>query len=182
MARDEPAHSAPPNFPPLVVFDCDYTLWACDVDTDVALPLRATPAAVVDARGRPCPLYRDVPRVFAALAASPARVAYASRTHDAEAAEAMLRAHGLWDCLRGERGLFQAYPSGGAARAKTAHFAKIWGASGFAARDTLFFDDMPDNVQVARAAGVTAVLLDADGLTLAAFERGVAEWRAQARR
>jgi magnesium-dependent phosphatase 1 len=175
------ALAAPPGgeFPPLVVFDLDWTLWPLDVDTDTTPPYTACAAsgAVTDSTGAACALYPDVRAALARLAAGGSAIAYASRTTDPAAAEALLRAHGLWAALRGERALFQAYPSGGGGAAKTRHFARIHEASGCSAADTLFFDDMADNVAVASRAGVTCVLLPRGGLTAARLEEGLQAWR-----
>ena len=61
--------------------------------------------------------------------------------------------------------------------AKTRHFARIHEASGCSAADTLFFDDMADNVAVASRAGVTCVLLPSGGLPGARLEEGLQAWR-----
>ena len=176
MPATEPA--APP-FPPLVIFDLDWTLWNFDVDSHRSPPFRAAGDAVADRHGEECALYPDVRAVLARIVAAGSAVAFASRTTDPEAAEALLKAHGLWALLGGDRELFQAYPSGGGGVAKTRHFARIHAATGLAAGDTLFFDDMRDNVVKAREQGVAAVLLDdGRGLTAAAFEQGLRQWRA----
>jgi magnesium-dependent phosphatase 1 len=181
MAAAAPSAAAAP-FPSLVVFDLDWTLWPLDVDTDVSPPFRAAPSgSVADARGAACALYPDTRAVLARAAAGGARVAFASRTTDPAAAEALLVAHGLWAALGGERALFQAYPSGGGGAAKTRHFAALFEATGAAPADTLFFDDMRDNIDVAARAGVTCVRVDGAGVTLAALERGLAAWRAARR-
>ena len=165
-------------FPPLVVFDLDWTLWPLDVDTDTTPPYTAAPSgAVTDSRGSACQLFPDVRAALARLAAGGSAIAYASRTTDPAAAEALLRAHGLWAALAGQRERFQAFPSGGGGAAKTRHFARIHEASGCSAADTLFFDDMADNVAVASRAGVTCVLLPSGGLTAARLEEGLQAWR-----
>lgn len=174
------AAPTPSPFPPLVVFDLDWTLWPLDVDTHCSPPFTTTPSGSVrDRHGSACELFPDTRAVLARLAAGGSQVAFASRTTDPEAAEALLRAHGLWGVLQEQRDLFQAYPSGGRG-AKTRHFAAIFGATGWQPADTLFFDDMHDNVEVATRAGVTCVLLER-GITLQALESGLAAWRAQKR-
>ena len=167
----------------MCVFDLDWTLWPLDVDTDVHAPFTATAAGVVrDKHGTPCALYPEVRSVFARLHAAGVRIAYASRTTDPAAAEALLKAHGLWEALRGDRGLFQAYPSGGALggdrAAKTRHFAAIFEALGgeVSPLHTLFFDDLLSNIEVAGRSGVTGVQVDS-GVTLESLEAGLAAWR-----
>jgi len=199
-------------FPQLAVFDLDHTLWPLDVDTHVSAPFsRAPSGAVTDAGGQRVKLYPDVRRVMRTLRDNGVAVAYASRTHDGPAAEALLRtfliaeeaggnassgsggagggASGgagavrtddasrttLWDLLDGRRDLFQGYPSWGQAKRK--HFAAIQQAIGVANDEIVFYDDAEDNVEVAAAAGIVSVLLDRRGLTIEAFERGLARWR-----
>ena len=67
---------------------------------------------------------------------------------------------------------FHAYSSGGA-KAKTAHFARISKATGRPLTEMVFFDDLPENVQVASQQGVTSVLIGRTGLTMAAFKCGL---------
>ena len=183
--------------PELIVFDLDWTLWPLDVDCQT-MPFRAAPGGggtAIDADGARLAPFPDTPAILASLFDAGLRVAFASRTHDAAAAEALLRllplpARGsagsgsaggggglcLWDLLRGERGLFQAYPSRGA-RAKEAHFAALREASGVEPQQWLFFDDLSENTRVALAGGVAAVELDRQGLTWARWEEGLALWR-----
>ena len=193
--RREAQHASPPKgglfalflamaelYPSLCVFDLDWTLWPLDVDTDRSPPFTATAGVVRDKHGTPCELYPEVRSVFARLQAAGVRIAYASRTTDPGAAEALLKAHGLWEALRGDRGLFQAYPSGGALggdrAAKTRHFAAIFEALGGegSPRQTLFFDDLQVNIEVARRSGVTGVQVGR-GVTLGSLEAGLAAWR-----
>lgn len=166
------------DFPPLLVFDLDYTLWPFDVDTDVSPPFTTRAGSVYDKRGRRCSPFPDVPAILARCASSPTVVAIASRTHDPDAAEALLRELGWWTLLGLDAGRFQAHPSRGA-KAKTGHFRDIFSATGYSAEDTLFFDDMHDNVEVGNDGGITSILLGHDGLTLKAFDAGLAAWRSK---
>ena len=182
-AREIPRKDA---FPELCIFDLDYTLWPLDVDTHVSVPFtRTSGTGVLDAYGTRIDLYADVRRVLQTLREAGVAIAFASRTTDPAAAEALLRAMplhdapsqtlALWDVLPSPH-FFQAYPSGGSG-CKTRHFAAIRAASGTAPADMLFFDDMKDNVDAARMGGVTSVHLSRSGLTWAAFQRGLQEWR-----
>ena len=190
--------------PSLVVFDLDWTLWPLDVDVHVDAPFSRAPAGhVTDRRGRAVSLFADTRRVLHYLRARGVAVAYASRTTDAEAAEALLKTvlllepghivgggagateasvtneTTLWDLLP-SRAHFQAYPSGGGGRAKSRHFAHIVAAAKVEAHEILFFDDAPDKVEVASQAGIVSVLLEGGkGITWSRFERGLAEWRRQ---
>lgn len=181
MARDLPVEE---RFPRLVIFDLDYTLWPLDVDTNPTLPFEVRRGAasgevvVVDAQGVECPLYMDVRAVLKAVADGGAAIAFASRTHDGAAARALLEAHGLLTYLNGDDRLLQAYPSGGRGRAKQMHFSKIKSAlGGISSRDIIFFDDMLDNIEHARADGVVSVLLESNGLTSLHWELALNEWR-----
>ncbi len=171
------ASPSPASFPALVIFDLDYTLWPLDVDSDVNGPFRRTAhGGVADRRGLACPLYPEVRGVLELIVKGGARIAFASRTTDGDAARALATAHGLWDLLRGNDRLAQLYPSGGTA--KTRHFREILKElPGLSHSDILFFDDMPDNIAQAKKDGATAVQLNSAGLTIAAFERGLEEWR-----
>jgi len=195
--------------PALAVFDLDWTLWPLDVDTQVDAPFSrdAATGAVRDRRGRDVRLFADTRRVLQWLRARGVPVAFASRTTDPEAAEQLLKATllfvpgggggggggsgsvsaadaalTLWDLLP-SRGHFQAYPSGGGKHgpAKTRHFREIMAAAGLLSHAGIaFFDDAPDNIEVATKAGAACVLLeDEQGITWERFERGLALWRAK---
>ena len=194
--------SAPllPPLPAICVFDLDYTLWPLDVDCE-ATPFSLTPdggAAQSADRVRLAP-FPHSPQILAALFDAGVRIAFASRTTSAAAAEALLRLLPLparapplqgagagasggagalcyWDALRGDRRLFQAYSSRGR-NAKQAHFAALQEATGLPFHQFMFFDDLHENVAQAEAQGVTCVLLDEEGLTWAAFEGGLQKWR-----
>lgn len=193
------AAPAPLATPALAVFDLDWTLWPLDVDTHVDAPFSrdAATGAVRDRRGREVRLFADTRRVLQWLRARGVPIAFASRTTDPEAAEQLLKAtllHAagsasaadatitLWDLLPSRRH-FQAYPSGGGAHgpAKTRHFREIMAAAGLTNHAGIaFFDDAPDNIEVATKAGCACVLLEGgEGITWERFERGLALWRAR---
>lgn len=170
--------------PSLAVFDLDFTLWPLDVDC-TETPFRSTPSGVRSAYGELLAPFPQAPACLAHLFDAGVRIAFASRTHDPAAAEALLKllplpSHQpgltLWDALRGERGLFQAYPSRGG-RAKSEHFAKIAAASGEPFSAMLFFDDMRDNIAAAEGQGTVSVHVGAEGLTTALMQEGLERWR-----
>jgi magnesium-dependent phosphatase 1 len=170
--------------PAVAVFDLDFTLWPLDVDcmrTPFAL---ARGGGAVSADGDTLAPYPEASACLASLFDAGVRIAYASRTHDPAAAEALLkllplpsRRPGLtlWDALRGERELFQAYPSRGG-RAKADHFARIAAASGEPFSAMVFYDDMPDNISEAEKQGTVSTQVSG-GLTLAALREGLGRWR-----
>jgi len=180
------------EYPKLVVFDLDWTLWPLDVDTHVDPPfVRTSSGIVLDNCGREVFLFPDTRRVLQELRANNVPIAFASRTTDPIAAEALLKSlllhdHSdslttLWDCLS-SRDHFQAYPSRGG-KAKTKHFSEIMKAheknfSCISFHDVVFFDDAEDNIEVATEAGVVAIYLErGEGLTYELFTRGLERWR-----
>lgn len=174
--------------PSMVVFDADFTLWPFDCDKEVIPPFSSSPyGGTYDRYGRFANVFMDVPSIFGALVNAGITVAIASRNPSAGPIESLLRATSmaprmrpeltcLWDAIP-DRALFHAYSSGGTA-GKTKHFTAIQAASGVSFKDMLFFDDFADNILPARAMGVTAVHVDRSGLTWAAVNRGISEWRA----
>lgn len=65
---------------------------------------------------------------------------------------------------------------------KSLHLQRLAELSGISFRDMLFFDDLRHNVSVAQRLGVVAVQVSRlEGVTRAAFEKGLAEWRAHRR-
>ena len=174
--------------PSVVVFDADFTLWPFDCDKDVIAPFTSSPyGGTYDRYGRFANVFMDVPSIFGALVNAGITVAIASRNPSAGPIESLLRATSmaprmrpeltcLWDAIP-DRALFHAYSSGGVP-GKTKHFTAIQAASGVSFKDMLFFDDITENILLARAMGVTAVQVDRAGLTWAAVNRGIREWRA----
>ena len=173
------------QLPPIAVFDLDFTLWPLDVDCSATPFKPAAGGVALSADGARLAPFPEAPTSLARLYDAGVRIAFASRTHDPEAAESLLKllplpsqrpGLSLWDALRGERGLFQAYPSRGG-RAKAEHFAKIAAASGEPLSAMLFFDDMRDNIAHAERQGTVSVHIGAEGLTTAKLEEGLARWR-----
>jgi magnesium-dependent phosphatase 1 len=173
--------------PPMLVFDVDYTLWPFDCDNQVIAPFNRSPyGGVHDRFGRPANVFTEVSSIFAAAVDAGITVAIASRNPSAGPVESLLRATPmaprlrpelscLWDAIP-DRALFNAYSSGGM-KGKTKHFKEIQAVSGLPFGDMLFFDDIDENVLHARAMGVTAVRIERAGLTWAAVNKGIREWR-----
>ena len=164
-------------YPALMITDLDWTLWPMDVDTDVTPPFHKQGGEVLDKYGARCTLFPDVRVILEDLKRHGVTISYASRTTDGDAAETLLKAHDLWGYLEGNRDLFQAYPSGGVG-AKTRHFGEIYKATNLTACDTIFFDDMPDNIAVASASGVVSVQVGrGEGLTFNHYNDALRRWR-----
>ena len=200
MAKSIPTSSSSSSFPKLVVFDLDWTLWPLDVDTHVDPPFKRSLTGVNDSRNRSVVLFPDTRRVLQELQANKVPIAFASRTTDPTAAEALLKTfllyedssmkqnekseQTLWDCLA-SRDHFQAYPSRGG-RAKTKHFSEIMKAYSTHFNETidfsdiLFFDDADDNIEIALESGIIAIYLErGEGITYDLFKDGLKQWRSR---
>jgi len=83
----------------LVVFDLDYTLWDCGTWVDCTTPPFEQDAdgRITDQAGNHCRLYPEVVEILARLAEQELPLALASRTHDPEAAKALLELLGIHD-------------------------------------------------------------------------------------
>jgi magnesium-dependent phosphatase-1 len=204
-SADEPVPPAGPSHAPLtalltgdkrpalVVLDADYTLWPFDCDKDVQAPFyeeQPAPCGPYDRYGRLSAPYIAVPHIVAALVDASIPIAITSRNPSAGAVSELLRAitirpatrpeiTNIWEALPSPL-YFHAYSSGGYGKGKDRHFVTLRGLTGIPFKDMLFFDDLPENIAAAKAMGVTAVPVTmATGLTIEAFEAGLAEWRAK---
>jgi magnesium-dependent phosphatase 1 len=176
--------------PALTVFDADYTLWPFDCDKDVFAPFYLEPPypdGPYDRYGRLAAPYEAVPLILAALVDAGIPIAVASRNPSAGPVSQLLRAinispatrpdvTNLWHALASPQH-FHAYSSGGYGKGKDRHFNALREKTGVLFKDMLFFDDLPENIAAAKALGVTSIQIAKDGLTLAAFTRGLVEWR-----
>jgi len=169
---------------PLIVFDCDYTLWPFDCDKEVVAPFHAHIAGgIIDKMWTPANPFPEVRAVFQYIVEHKMSFAIASRNPSANSIAQLLSCimipvdgghKSIWSML--PAGCFHAYSSGGA-KGKTAHFARISQATGRPMSDMVFFDDMPENIQVAVKQGVTSVQVSPRvGLTMAAFKCGLEAW------
>ena len=82
----------------------------------------------------------------------------------------------MWDALKSPH-YFHAYSSASFGEGKDRHFISLHSYTGIAFKEMVFFDDMKDNIVAAQKMGITSVLMMKDGLTIAAFVRGILEWR-----
>ena len=166
---------------PLIVFDCDYTLWPFDCDKEVIAPFHAHVAGgIIDRSWRPANPFPEVRAVFEYIVQHKMSFAIASRNPSANSIAQLLSCimipvdgghKSVWSML--PAGCFHAYSSGGA-KGKTAHFKRISQATGRPVSEMLFFDDMPENIQEATKQGTTCVLVgQKTGLTMAAFMCGL---------
>ena len=166
---------------PLLVFDCDYTLWPFDCDKDVVAPFYPHVAGgIIDRSWRPANPFPEVRAVFEYIVEHKMSFAIASRNPSAASIAQLLSCimipvdggyKSVWSML--PAGCFHAYSSGGT-KAKTKHFKRISKATGRPLTEMVFFDDVPDNIETAASQGVTCVQVDQrTGLTMAAFKCGL---------
>ncbi len=177
--------------PRLVVFDLDYTLWPCWVDTHVTPPLKTSPgtghAAAIDKFGESFSFYTDVPHILHTLPQAGMKLGVASRTHTPDIAREMLKLlhvppGGNWEANisakkeKARRALdffdggLEIYPS-----SKIRHMEALKKRTGVPYSEMLFFDDEARNRDV-ESLGVTMWLVR-DGVTWEEIEGGVKEWR-----
>ncbi|KAK9474193.1 magnesium-dependent phosphatase-1, partial [Dipodascopsis tothii] len=162
------------EYPKIVVFDLDYTLWPCWCDTHISPPVKkhGTDNAVVDKHGRSMAFFPDVESVISELRTRGIQVAAASRTDTPLVAKKMLKLL----TVAGQSSIDQfdvleIYPG-----SKITHFKQIAAKTGIDYSDMLFFDDETRNREVERVLGVKFVLVD-DGVTRPVWEQAVVDWR-----
>ncbi len=189
--------------PRLVVFDLDYTLWPCWVDTHVSPPLKAAAAAAtaaaacsqaVDRFGESFSFYADVPHILHSLPQAGVKMAVASRSTTPDVARDLLKllhvppggkaeARGSWeagtkrDRKEKPKRALEFFDAGLEIypSSKIRHFEVIQKRTGVPCSEMLFFDDEPRNREV-ESVGVTMWLVR-DGLTWDELEGGISEWR-----
>lgn len=170
--------------PGLCVFDLDWTLWPFDCGVEVLGPFTKWPdCGIIDRYGRPANPHKDVCAIMAALVDANVPIAIASRNPGVYGLESLLRAITL-KCKRGSLSLwdaiaprcFHAYSSdrtGG----KNKHFAALRLASGVMFNQMVFFDDMPDNILMAKKQGTVSCQVSKNGLTWHALNDTLLAWR-----
>ena len=157
------------EWPSLVVFDLDFTLWDagglwCDC---LRPPFRLDGGQVVDDVGRVIRIYPDVLHLLEALPTRGCTLGLASRTGEPEWARKLLGLLGLTTTFR-----FQAiYPSD-----KKAHFRQLQSESGLGYEDMLFFDDEDRNIRSVSKLGVHSHLVQR-GVRLEDFDKALEGWR-----
>ncbi|KAF9608665.1 hypothetical protein IFM89_010449 [Coptis chinensis] len=138
--------------PRLVVFDLDYTLWPyfCEDRSENEMPS----------------LYPHAMGIIYALKDKGVDVAIASRSSAPDIAKAFLDKLGIQSILVAEE-IFPCWSY------KREHFQIIHRRTGVPFNSMLFFDDEERNIEAVSEMGVTSILVDDDGVSLAAFEAGV---------
>ncbi|KAK0521384.1 hypothetical protein OC834_006688 [Tilletia horrida] len=161
------------------VFDLDYTLWPCWVDTHVDPPLKRRKDDINTVHDR---------AILFFLQRNNIPIAIASRTSAPDVARQALRGlfledHAAPEAERGEPVAaislcthMEIYPG-----SKIRHFKSIQKALGGNYEDMIFFDDEFRNAEVSRELGVHFVEVGHSGTDLATFVRGVKEWQAKRR-
>lgn len=174
--------------PTLMAFDLDYTMWPRDCDLNVRPPFCSYEDRVYDVFGSDASPYKDVADLLGAIVDSHIKVAFLSRNPSYMAVESLLRAcpmnskkfgveGKLWDAVE-SRDYFHSYSSGGSGKGKDKHFAALLNMTGVDFKEIIFFDDLPENIEAAKAQGSTAVLVSkATGLDMSAFTQGLVQWR-----
>lgn len=141
---------AEPSSIKLVVFDLDYTLWDCGTWVDCTTPpfQQDQDGRITDQAGNHCRLYPDVLAILDRLREQEIPIALASRTHDPDAANALLKLLGIHDRFAFQ----QIYPGN-----KLVHFELLHRESGVAYEEMVFFDDEMRNIRDTLSIGVRAV-------------------------
>lgn len=156
------------NWPELIVFDLDFTLWNCGETWCDCLtpPFRCHSDRIVDRTGRHIRLYDDVPAILDLIDERRCPMALASRTLEPVWADELI-GH-----LRiRERFQFrEIYPG-----SKLQHFEALRTAASVPFEGMLFFDDEMRNIRDVSDLGVTSIYVES-GLTRELFTQAIAEF------
>lgn len=157
------------DYPRLVVFDLDFTLWDCGGTWCDCLspPFRMAGSELVDRNGRVVRLYQDVLAILDQCDEAGSTMALASRTEQPGWARELVDRLGISDRFR----LAEIYPS-----SKLKHFAALRDASELDYDEMLFFDDETRNIVEVQTLGVTAFHVT-HGISFQVFEDGIERWR-----
>jgi len=166
---------------PLLVFDCDYTLWPFDCGKEVTPPFKNYGGSyrIVDRSYKPANPYPEVISVFEYIYDHKIPFAIASRNPAADWIKQLLqkikvRDTTVWDMI--PVGCFHAYSSG-TTKAKSLHFTRIAEATSVKYKDMIFFDDKMENIIEAVRKDVICVHINARlGLTMEGFRLGYDYW------
>lgn len=154
------------DYPGLVVFDLDFTLWDCGglwIDCTTH-PFRLDPdGVVIDGSGRRFRLYDDVEEILEQLDGFGVPMALASRTGRPDWAEELLD---LWN-LKDRFSYREIYPD-----SKISHFRNLSADSGIPLKEMIFFDDEERNIVEVSALGVQCHLVS-NGLSTRYLERSL---------
>ena len=161
------------NYPKLVVFDLDFTLWDCGGTYCDCLspPFRKEAHRVLDRRDYHVQIYSDVLAILESCEENGCSLALASRTEQPRWAEQLIDLLGIADWFE----FREIYPS-----SKLRHFDALQTASQFRYEDMLFFDDERRNIHEVRGLGVTSIFVP-NGMTQELWEAGLEEFRAGCR-
>jgi magnesium-dependent phosphatase-1 len=172
---------------PLLVFDCDYTLWPGDCDKNFLAPFNHFEGNTYDRYWRVCNPYADVREIFQVIANSGIQFAIASRNPSANCIQQYLNAimidtregkKSIWKLL--PENFFYAHSSGRYGKGKDLHFKEIAEVSKVPFTDMIFFDDFDENIVAARQQGTICVKIDKrEGLTMDAFRSGMDAWNSK---
>jgi len=178
------------SFPDLFAFDLDYTIWPFDCDKNVVAPFHNDEYGnVFDRYGTCANPYPDVAYIIGTIIDYGIPIAFVSRNPSRNSILQLLNKipivtkrvgiKTLGDALCTDN-LLQAYSSKGLSDAKNTHFAEIKKHTCINFNKMIFFDDLPQNIEAAKAQGTTSILVNRqEGLTWAKFTEGVEEWRAR---
>jgi magnesium-dependent phosphatase 1 len=176
--------------PSVLVFDCDWTLYPYDCDKHRIAPFKwSSLYGVTDYYGRMSNGFTDVSSIFGAVIDSEIPAAFLSRNPSAAPVKNLLS---MLPCL-GKGGsvlnfvldampsdnFFHAYSSNGFGAGKDLHFSRLHELTGIPFSEMVFFDDLLENVEAAKAKGITSVKIGKKGLTLEDFEEGLSAWRSR---
>jgi magnesium-dependent phosphatase 1 len=170
---------APFEYPSVVVFDLDYTLWPLWCDTHISMPLKAqTKRKVLDRYGTEIAFYKDVELIFLELEAQGVIIVGASRTATPRVAQELLSLLHI-----GEKPAIKYFYSlqwGQGSKIK--HISKAAKELGMVNElkqgEFVLFDDEYRNSDV-KSINCTFVHLDDEsiGLTRRKFEKGIESWK-----
>lgn len=178
------------SFPDLFVFDLDYTIWPFDCDKNVVAPFHNDEYGnVFDRYGTCANPYPDVAYIIGTIIDQGIPIAFVSRNPSRNSILQLLNTipivtkragvNTLGDALCIDD-LLQAYSSKELSDAKNTHFAEIKKHTCINFNRMVFFDDLPQNIEAAKAQGTTSILVNRqEGLTWAKFTEGIEEWRAR---
>ncbi|NNE93252.1 MAG: magnesium-dependent phosphatase-1 [Verrucomicrobiales bacterium] len=156
------------NYPKLVVFDLDFTLWDCGglwIDCTTPPFHLDIEGRVRDRSGRVFRLYPDAGEILDELESNGVELGLASRTDQPDWAGEVLE---LME-LRNRFDYEQIYPG-----SKVAHFEAIRADSGIDFADMVFFDDEHRNIIEVGELGVNCIHVSR-GVDRHAFQQAISE-------
>ena len=157
------------EYPRLIVFDLDFTLWNCGdrwIDC-TAWPFKSVDEKVFDSQGSEFNLYADVRDILQELSTQPeCKLALASRTSQPSWAKWLLDEWELTAIFPYQ----EIYPG-----SKVQHFEHLREITAIPYEEMLFFDDEDRNIVEVGDLGVTAIVVP-NGLSRERLETGLQTW------